>query len=236
MRISRRSLLVPWALLIALFVVLIRQSVSYGITRLAIVLTGITVIAGLIYFLWRLVIVRWGLILCIAGFSIFLVLPGDMAAGRNLQPQYLSMLRSYEGSPYIWGGENHLGIDCSGLVREGLIQANLHHGFQTKNPALIRKGLEMWWFDAGADALMQGYRNYTQQQFDAKSINMINHSKVKPGDMAATKDGEHILAYLGNKQWIEADPGLRKVVIESVPTSNLWFQQPVTILRWQQFM
>ena len=62
MKINRRSLLIPWALLIALFVVMIRQSVSYGITRLTIVLIGIAVIAGLLYFLWKQTIVRWSTI------------------------------------------------------------------------------------------------------------------------------------------------------------------------------
>jgi hypothetical protein len=57
MKLNRRSLLILWALLIALFIVLIRQSISYGVMRLAIVLTGIAVIAGLIYFCWRAVYV-----------------------------------------------------------------------------------------------------------------------------------------------------------------------------------
>ena len=236
MKINRRSLLIPWALLIALFVVMIRQSVSYGITRLAIVLTGIVVIAGLLYFLWKQTIVRWSTIAFLTGFSIFLLLPGNLVAGKDLQPNYGAMLRSYEGVPYVLGGENHFGIDSSGVVREGLIQANLHYGFETLNPALIRRGLEMWWFDAAADALLGEYRGYTQRQFAAVSINALDHSRIKPGDLAATSDGEHILAYLGSKQWIEADPNLRKVVIESVPTANPWFDTAVEILRWRQFM
>ncbi len=174
MKINRRSLLILWALSIALFVVLLRQSVSYGITRLAIVVIGLLIIAGLLYFIWRQRIIRFGLMAIVASFSIFLLLPGNPTAGKTLQPQYLSMLRSYEGSPYVWGGENHLGIDCSGLVREGLIQANLHYGFQHLNPALIRQGLEMWWFDAGADALLQEYRGYTQRNLAQRvSTNLI---------------------------------------------------------------
>jgi hypothetical protein len=244
MLINRRSLLIPWALLIALFVVLMRQSISYGLMRLAIVVTGLLVIAGLIYFLWRQRWVRFGLLAIVASLSLFLLLPGNPAAGKNLQPQYLAMLKTYEGSPYVWGGENHLGIDCSGLVREGLIQANLHRGWATLNPALIRRGLEMWWFDAGADALLRGYRGYAARQFAAVSINELDHNQIQPGDLAATSDGEHILAYLGDdlrsvgdqRRWIEADPNLQKVVIESVPTQNVWFHTGVEILRWRQFM
>ena len=62
MKINRRSLLIPWALLIVLFVVMIRQSVSYGMTRLTIVVIGIVVIAGLLYFLWKQTIMRWSTI------------------------------------------------------------------------------------------------------------------------------------------------------------------------------
>jgi cell wall-associated NlpC family hydrolase len=136
----------------------------------------------------------------------------------------------------VWGGENHYGIDCSGLVREGLIQTNLHQGFATLNPALIRRGLEMWWFDAGADALLREYRGYTDRLFAAVSINELDHNQIQPGDLAATSDGEHILAYLGDRRWIEADPNLQKVVIESVPTANIWFHTSVEILRWRQWM
>jgi hypothetical protein len=235
MSINRRSLLIPIALLIALFIVLIRQSVSFGIIRLAIVVTGILILAGLLYLAWRQ---RWaraiGLTIVLS-VVIFFGLPGSPEAGRNLQSNYLQMLRTYEGSPYVWGGENHLGIDCSGLVREGLIQANLHYGLQTFNPALVRSGLEMWWFDAGADALLRGYRGYTQWLFAAASLDKLDHSKIKPGDLAATADGEHILAYLGDSQWIEADPGLGKVIIDRVPTDNQWFHVPVELLRWKQF-
>ena len=70
MKINRRSLLIPWALLIALFVVMIRQSVSYGMTRLAIVVIGIVVIAGLLYFLWKQTIVRWSTIAAIGSVSV----------------------------------------------------------------------------------------------------------------------------------------------------------------------
>jgi hypothetical protein len=170
MKINRRSLLIPWALLIALLIVLMRQAMSYGVMRLAIVITGIAVIAGLT------------------------------------------------------------------SVREGLIQANLHHGIATGNPALIRRGLVMWWFDAGADALLREYWGDTARQFAAVSINELDHREILPGDMAATADGEHILAYLGEQRWIEADPDLHKVVIESVPTTNAWFYVPIHILRWRQFM
>jgi hypothetical protein len=235
MKITRKSIAILTALLTALFIVLIRQSISFGIMRLGIVLSGILVIVGLLYLLWRQRLLRSIGLSMVLSVLIFLGLPGNPGAGRNLQSDYLQMLRTYEGSPYVWGGENHLGIDCSGLVREGLIQANLQHGLRTFNPALVRSGLEMWWFDAGADALLAEYRGYTQRLFPASSVNQLDLTKIQPGDLAATADGEHILAYLGDRQWIEADPDFQKVVIETVPTDNHWFNVPIHTLRWNQF-
>ena len=47
--------------------------------------------------------------------------------------------------------------------------------------------------------------------------------------------GLHVLAYLGNNRWIEADPGEGRV-IEVGPTEmneNPWFQQAVVFVRWR---
>ncbi len=34
----------------------------------------------------------------------------------------------YQGVRYVWGGEGLLGIDCSGLVRKGLVWSQLNLG------------------------------------------------------------------------------------------------------------
>ena len=93
----------------------------------------------------------------------------------------------------------------------------------------------MWWFDLSALALRDGERGWTTRLFKADSINSINTSKLLPGDLAATADGIHILAYISEHKWIEADPGERKVMVVNVPDKiNYWFQVPVYTLRWQQ--
>ena len=67
-------------------------------TRLTIVVIEIVVIVGLLYFLWKQTIVRWSTIGFITGFSIFLMLPGNLMAGKDLQPNYSEMLRTYKGA------------------------------------------------------------------------------------------------------------------------------------------
>jgi len=68
--------------------------------------------------------------------------------------------------------------------------------------------------------------------FRHESIAAANHSALRAGDLAVTEDGVHVLAYLGDHTWIEADPDLRKVVEIKLPTSISWFHQPVKFVRW----
>ena len=172
------------------------------------------------------------LTLLVAG---FLICPGRNFDQKQLGGAYVVALRSYEGTKYIWGGENKLGIDCSGLVRAGLIKANFQAGLLTLNPKLIRYALSLWWHDSSAQALGQEYRQQTQRLFTTNSINELDQNKIMPGEIAVTASGVHVLAYLGGDEWIEADPHFGKVVIVKVPANkNPWFQEPVIILRWSE--
>jgi hypothetical protein len=56
---------------------------------------------------------------------------------------------------------------------------------------------------------------------------------VLPGDLAVTRSGVHIMAYLGNKRWIEADPAAGSVITITAPSANnSWFHTPMNIVRW----
>ena len=55
----------------------------------------------------------------------------------------------------------------------------------------------------------------------------------RTGDLAVTADGVHVLAYLGDRTWIEADPTAHEVVEVTLPTSNAWFHVPVVFVRWR---
>ena len=48
-----------------------------------------------------------------------------------------------------------------------------------------------------------------------------------------TANGVHIMAFLGGLQWIEADPGVGRVITATVGQDvNSWFGLPMRIMRW----
>jgi cell wall-associated NlpC family hydrolase len=76
-----------------------------------------------------------------------------MRSPCEINDKYVQKLIEFDHVGYFYGGENNLGVDCSGLVREAMVKANVEIGISTANSHLLRKALEIWWFDAGADAL-----------------------------------------------------------------------------------
>lgn len=226
-----------WFLGFVVFIILWIYPIHYRIIRLGIlILTPLLFLLGPLFLLWKHKIPRILVIFLIICLGIFLILPGRKSDGNLLRQNYIWELNKFIDTRYIWGGENKIGIDCSGLVREGLIHAEVKHGLQTLNPKLIRHGFSLWWHDATAKALRDEYHHYTKRWFEARSINQLDHKKILPGDMAVTTDGVHIMAYIGNKTWIEADPNIQKVIRVKVPDKhNPWFNLPIYILQWTEF-
>jgi hypothetical protein len=162
-----------------------------------------------------------------------LLLPGRTPRPVALRAAYAEALRGFEGTRYVWGGENQLGIDCSGLVRRGLMAAALDRGVLELDPGLLRLAWDLWWHDASARALRDGYRDLTRPLRSARGLNALDHKGLQPGDLAVTADGVHVLAYLGGRTWIEADPDLGRVVQLTAPTDSVWFKVPVRLVRWR---
>ena len=83
--------------------------------------------------------------------------------------------------------------------------------------------------------MQEGYRGRTVSVgLPVEAITEIDHSQLEPGDMAVTDNGVHMLAYLGDYRWIQADPGKMEVIIEDARnTQNHWLQAPVEIIRWK---
>jgi hypothetical protein len=230
----RRFLIYIWFSLLAGILVIILDPVGRAMTRLLLLLA-----VPAFYLLGLFLIRRYKNILLVGTlpglfFLLFLFLPSREIDRDRLQVLYIKSLEAYEGTRYIWGGENRLGIDCSGLVRKGLIDANIKLAYLTLNPGPFRTACVLWWYDCSAAALLNGYRQWTRPLFIAESINAIPASRLHPGDLAVTSDGAHVLACLEGKTWIEADPSFQKVIKVKIPTQNPWFLHPVHIIQWTQ--
>lgn len=233
MKIGLRILPILLRLLLVGVIALAVYPIGYGITR------RMTVVGMLVLWLGVLVSARnrrgWFNGLLAMGLipALFLLLPGRKPDTELLRTSYLNHLRRYEGTKYVWGGENILGIDCSGLVRQGWINANLDTGLRTFNPALVRSAVSMTWHDCSAMALRDEYRGYARRIGPLQSINRADPAAIRPGTIAVTRNGIHVLAYIGNSQWIQADPGAGRVTVHSVPDEQGWFESPVVLLAWQ---
>jgi len=224
-----------WRIQIPVLIILAAWPVSYGITRAAIVVLMLGIWAGALLLFWKNKYVRSACgVLILVAIAVFAA-PDRKFSRSDLRQKYSTELQHYLATKYVWGGENSFGIDCSGLVRRPLITAHLKLGLASLNPTLLREGMALWWFDASARALRDGYRGKTKQLFESNSIKEIDHTSIQPGEFAITSDGIHALAYLGNERWIEADPALGKVVILPIAEENVWLKRPVSVMRWVDF-
>ena len=156
----------------------------------------------------------------------------DDTTAYGLRTIYVNELRRYEGTRYIWGGENILGIDCSGLPRKALRNALLKGAFIYGEKRCLRLAFQNWWLDASAAALANGYQNYVTWLEKEGTVSDIRANALSPGDLAITKDGVHVMVFLGEDRWISADPIQGKVIIESSAANNPWFEEKVKFYTW----
>lgn len=229
---NRRAIAAGWIGAIAATVVLTLHPVNGGIVRVAWLFSVVSVLVFPLVLWPRSRRVRTAVVVCIATPLLLLALPGRRSSRASLRMSSVAVLRSFEGTRYVWGGEGRLGIDCSGLVRQALIRSSLKQGLSSFDGELLRLAASTWWFDSSARALRDGYRAQTIVILRATAANEIPPDRLLPGDFAVTSDGRHVLAYLGSGQWIEADPDLGRVVTAETPTTNSWFTVPVHVMRW----
>jgi len=230
-RLGRRV----WLGSLLMVILLVVYPVSLTLTRVCLLIAILMMWLGFVAWVWHVKVARLAaLAIPLFVFVFFMIRSRDVdRAGMRIN--YVKSLRRYEGTRYIWGGENRVGIDCSGLVREGLIHADIGCGLRTLDPALVREGLFIWWNDCSARELRDGYRNRTRFVLSARGINELDAAQLFPGDLAVTRDGSHVLAYIGDGTWIEADPAVGRVVTAKSPsTGNGWLAIPVNIVRWRQ--
>ena len=190
-------------------------------------------VLGALIFVWRRRVIRFAILtpLVIAVAALFL--PGRDYDHAALRIANVRALQSYDGVEYVWGGEGGRGVDCSGLIRRGLMDACLHEGARTLNPRLLRASLTLWWYDCSANALGEGYREWTRPITEAASINALDRTGIECGDLGVTAGGAHILAFLGGHEWMQAAPEVGHAASFTVPSTNGWFHNPVKIVRWR---
>ena len=192
---------------------------------------------GFLVLSWKHATLRNTLLSLTALIGAFFAFPlSNKSEPEVLRAKYVTALTRYNNVSYYWGGESPIGIDCSGLIRRGLIDSFFIHGICTFDSRLVRSALNLWWHDCTARDLGEG-NGLTTHILDAPSINEVDHSRLLPGDLAVTNSGVHILAYLGNQEWIQADPGTNKVIILKVPSKeNTWFQTKINLVRWNSLL
>jgi hypothetical protein len=232
---SKRNLLSLWLILVPTFLVLwYWPDISFRIRLLTWAIAALLLV-GSIFFAWNFRILRGLLLAACVGLTLFLIWPSNRTVDRSaLRSDYCAALKSYSGCRYVWGGEGYFGIDCSGFVRRGLEDALASRGFLALNPALTRESISLYWHDTTAKVIGEGYAGRTEPVTTCLMLNTLDYAPLLPGDLAVTSTGEHIMAYLGDKNWIAADPTEGKVTTFVIPeTKNAYFSTPMTIVRWK---
>ena len=233
---TRRAAVLLWFAGFFFLLALIIYPVSIGFTRAAgAVLVG-ALILGFPPLCWRYRILRWTLLVFYGCIALFAVLPGDKKNYDRaaLRQEVVRAMLRYDGVKYYWGGEGFCGIDCSGLIRRGVIDGTFWYGIRTFNPWLVRKAVVFWWHDMSARDMGQGAGGAARRITTEKSIVALTDKNLSPGDFVITSNGIHALGYLGDHLWIEADPGEGKVIqVNARTTKNGWFLKPVSVMRWR---
>jgi hypothetical protein len=217
-----------WIALIAIVLYPVRNT---GLKILLLICEGISCAA--LVALVKSNLVRVLVTLLVLGTVIVIALGPERPVDTNLlRESYTGKLQRFHNKRYVWGGENRRGVDCSGLVRAAWIEALLDYGIRRINPALVREAFLIWWRDSSAKHLGEGYGTRTFLVQEATSVRALDSHRLKPGDLAVVANGVHVMAYLGDNRWIEADPGGRRVIVLNVKDNNPWLDSRALVVRW----
>lgn len=220
------------AALVAVVVIWLNP-VNSTLNRLVFLLGMDVVWFGALLLSWKWKWCRIGLLLLALVSVIPFLLPGRAINQEELRSSYLKHMAEFEGTTYHWGGESSRGIDCSGLPRRALRDALLEYGIKHADGGAFRMLAQQWWFDTSAEALGQGYRGFTENLEKKGKISEMSYKDLQPGDLAVTTSGVHVIVYIGDEQWIQADPGIGNVAtLNGRIDKNPWFKVPVTLHRW----
>ncbi|RYD49085.1 MAG: hypothetical protein EOP85_02305 [Verrucomicrobiaceae bacterium] len=204
-----------------------------GVLHYGLPLSAFFVWVAALWLLWRRAGVRMLLLAVPMLLTLPFFLPGRPLDPELLKGRYLKALQRLQGTAYLWGGESRRGIDCSGLPRRALRDALLETGLKTGNGNAFREWAEQWWFDTSARALGENYRGFTRPLGLVGKLRDLDTSDLSAGDLAVTSDGRHVLVYLGDGRWIQADPASAKVFTgDPQKVENAYYHAHVKMHRW----
>ena len=228
-----------WKILAALhvralvtLVALLAYPIRTGLIKSLILVLSLGVSAGLVVWIRKKSVRLICLLAVLSVAAVVTFKPTRPKPPEQVRSDYVAALRNYEGVRYVWGGETKRGIDCSGIVRAAWVDSQLRLGAKSASATPIRNAFATWWFDASAKELGAGYGARTVELHQSKSIRSNQDRGISPGDFAIVAGGAHALAYLGNHEWIQADPGAQKVIIVSTTNRNAWLDAPAVLMRW----
>jgi hypothetical protein len=211
---KRRYLWRGWGIAVAISVALLACPLRITLIRLGIIALGAIAWFGFLFLEWRRVWLRItiaALTLLLAG---LILLPSHSRIDPvELRRIYVQQLRNYDKTIYVYGGETRLGIDCSGLVRAAMVQALRNYGIKAHDSTTLRSSFHLWWFDSSATDLGKAHSRDTIQIGNGDFAKLSDHETILPGDLAVTESGSHVLAYLGDETWIEAEPSVGRTHI-----------------------
>jgi cell wall-associated NlpC family hydrolase len=235
--VPRWVLRVAVALSVVVAVLYLTAEVTPLVRKVEAATVGVWLLAGIFHgtvWLRRSPRARGPAVIVLLLLAVWLIWAGRPPDPARLRETYVRQLLSYRSTRYVWGGETHAGIDCSGLARVAWLEAMVSEGLCTANPRLLGPELwTCWWNDVSATAFGDGAFGYTRPVTTVPCLDRSSHAGILPGDLAIALP-RHVLIYIGKRRWIEATSAHGVAVFTATPTvSRRYYQMPVRIVRWR---